>query len=59
MFFTAISVSFDMDMYKVIEVPNTHLLMINVTGQTELHLLSSLIITFTDGTATRKLSRYI
>ena len=56
LFFTAISVSFDMELCTVIEGSADFIsyLVINITGKTEIDLLSSLIITFTDGSATSK-----
>ena len=54
--FTAISVSFDRGLYTVTEVSAnfSSYLQINITGQTEIDLLSSLIVTFTDESATSK-----
>ena len=54
--FTAISVSFDRELYAVTEGSADFIsyLAINITGQTEIDLLSSLIITFTDESATSK-----
>ena len=56
--FTGIYVSFDREVYYVTEVPYnfTDYLIINITGQTDIDFLHSLIITFTDGSATRKQS---
>ena len=56
LFFTAISVSFDRELYRVTEGSANFIsyLIINIAGQTEIDLLSSVVITFTDGSATSK-----
>ena len=56
LYFTGISVSFDMELYTVTEESADFIsyLVINIDGQTEIDLLSSLIITFTDGSAISK-----
>ena len=56
LYFIAISVSFDRELYTVTEGSADFIsyLVINIAGQTEIDLLSSLIITFTDGSAISK-----